>query len=130
MNRSILLAAAAALALGSTAPAADAPRSLPVGACINMGNQLEAQKETANGGVAIEAADFQRIRAAGFTTVRIPVRWSNKAGDGPDYTIDPKWMARVTEVVDQALAADLNVILNDHHFNALDADPAASALKW
>jgi endoglucanase len=129
MNRSILLAAAAALALGTTAPAADAPRSLPVGACINMGNQLEAQAETAHGGVAIEASDFKRIRAAGFTTVRIPVRWSNKTGDGPDYPIDPKWMKRVTTVVDQALAADLNVILNDHHFNALDADPAANSAK-
>jgi endoglucanase len=129
MKRSILLAAAGALALGSTAPAADAPRSLPVGACINMGNQLEAQAETAHGGVAIEANDFKRIRAAGFTTVRVPVRWSNKTGEGPDYPIDPKWMARVTEVVDQALGADLNVILNDHHFEALDSDPAANSAK-
>jgi endoglucanase len=129
MKRSILLAAATALALTTAAPAADAPRSLPVGACINMGDQLEAQSETAHGGARIEAADFKRIRAAGFTTVRVPVRWSNKTGEGPDYAIDPKWMARVTEVVDQALAADLNVILNDHHFDALDADPAANSAK-
>jgi endoglucanase len=129
MTRSIWLAAAAMLAVTSTAPAADAPRSLPAGACINMGNQLEAQAETAHGGVAIEASDFKRIRAAGFTTVRIPVRWSDKTGEGPGYAIDPKWMARVTEVVDQALAANLNVILNDHHFNALDDDPAANSAK-
>jgi endoglucanase len=129
MTRSIWLAAAAMLAVTSTAPAADAPRSLPAGACINMGNQLEAQAETAHGGVAIEASDFKRIRAAGFTTVRIPVRWSDKTGEGPVYAIDPKWMARVTEVVDQALAANLNVILNDHHFNALDDDPAANSAK-
>jgi endoglucanase len=129
MKGSITLAAASALALASTAPAADAPRSLPVGACINMGDQLEARSETAHGGARIEAADFMRIRAAGFTTVRIPVRWSNKTGEGPDYAIDPKWMARVTEVVDQALAANLNVILNDHHFDALDADPAANSAK-
>jgi endoglucanase len=102
---------------------------LPVGTCINMGNELEAQSETAHGGAAIEAADFKRIRAAGFTTVRIPVRWSDKTGDGPDYRIDPAWMARVTTVVDQALAAHLNVILNDHHFDALDDDPAANSAK-
>jgi len=123
------LSFAAAALLASSAMAADSPRSLPVGACINMGNQLEAQKETAHGDVAITAADFARIRAAGFTTVRIPVRWSNKTGAGPGYSIDPKWMARVTTVVDQALAADLNLILNDHHFDALDADPAANSAK-
>ena len=94
-----------------------------------MGNQLEARSETANGGVRIEPADFERIRAAGFTTVRVPVRWSDKTGEGPDYAIDPKWMARVSEVVDQALAAGLNVILNDHHFEALDSDPAGNSAK-
>ena len=125
--RSVFLTAAVLLA--SAASAANAPRSLPVGACINMGDQLEAMSETAHGGARIEAADFKRIRAAGFTTVRIPVRWSDKTGDGPDYRIDPKWMARVTTVVDQALAAHLNVILNDHHFEALDSDPAGNSAK-
>ena len=123
----LAILAAALLATASTA--AEAPRSLPVGACINMGDQLEAQSETAHGGARIEAADFARIHAAGFATVRVPVRWSDKTGDGPGFAIDPKWMARVTDVVDQALAAKLNVILNDHHFEALDADPAANSAK-
>jgi len=124
-----ILPVLAAALLASAASAADAPRSLPVGACINMGDQLETQSETAHGGARIEEADFARIRAAGFTTVRIPVRWSDKTGDAPGYAIDPKWMARVTEVVDQALAQHLNVILNDHHFEALDSDPAANSAK-
>src|SRR3546814_18016253 len=42
-------------------------------------------------------------------------------------TIDPAFLDRVEAVVDQALAADLNVILNSHHFDALDKDPAATA---
>jgi endoglucanase len=125
----MILAVASALTLASTAPAANASKALPVGACINMGDQLESQSETAHGGARIEAADFKRIRAAGFTTARIPVRWSNKTGEGPGYAIDPAWMARVTTVVDQALSAHLNVILNDHHFDALDTDPAANSAK-
>src|SRR3546814_16650857 len=43
------------------------------------------------------------------------------------HTIDPAFLDRVEAVVDQALAADLNVILNSHHFDALDKDPAATA---
>jgi endoglucanase len=127
MRRLVLVAVAALLP--STGTGADAPRSLPVGACINMGGQLEAQSETARGGARIETKDFSRIRAAGFATVRIPVRWSDKTGPAPDYAIDPKWMARVTTVVDQALGTGLNVILNDHHFDALDAEPAANSPK-
>jgi endoglucanase len=131
MPRFAILAAAALLATTASVSVsgADAPRALPVGACINLGNQLEAQAETAHGGVRIEPSDFKRIREAGFTTVRIPVRWSNKTGAGPDYAIDPKWMGRVSEVVDQALAAGLNVVLNDHHFDELDNDPAGNSAK-
>jgi endoglucanase len=105
-----------------------AAEPLPVGPCINMGNHLEPERESGWGGKKIDAADFARIRAAGFDTVRVPVRWSNKTG-GPDHAIDTQWLARVTEVVDQALAADLNVILNDHNFDALHESPEANRAK-
>jgi endoglucanase len=118
--------ALAAMAL--LASPAQAAEPLPVGTCINMGNHLEPERESAWGGKRIEAADFARIRAAGFQTVRIPVRWSNKT-TGASHTIDPAWLARVTEVVDQALAADLNVILNDHNFNELHEHPDANRDK-
>ena len=39
------------------------------------------------------------------------------------------WLKRVTEVVDQALAADLNVILNDHNFEDLHEHPDANRDK-
>ena len=111
------------------APVLAAAEPLPVGTCINMGNHLEPERESGWGGKRLEAADFVRIRAAGFDTVRIPVRWSNKTRQQPDYAIDPEWLARVTEVVDQALAADLNVILNDHNFEALHEQPQANRDK-
>ena len=109
------------------AAVAQAPASLPVGTCINMGNMLEPEQEGSWGGARIANADFARIKAAGFDTVRIPVRWHNKSMDRPPYTVDPQWMARVEQVVDWALANDLNVILNSHHFDPIYADPLATA---
>ena len=109
------------------APSALAAEPLPVGTCINMGNHLEPERESGWGGKRVEAADFARIRAAGFDTVRIPVRWMNKSEPKPPHALDPAWLARVGEVVDRALAADLNVILNSHHFDAVHSDPAAGA---
>ena len=103
--------------------------ALPVGTCINMGNMLEPEMEGAWGGAKIVAEDFERIKAAGFETVRIPVRWHNKTLQDAPWTVDPAWMDRVQTVVDQALAADLNVILNSHHFDPIHDDPLAVA-EW
>ncbi len=102
---------------------------LPVGTCINLGNTLEPEFEGSWGGAPVVAEDFTRIKAAGFDTVRIPVRWHNKTLPETPWTIDESWMARVQQVVDQALAAGLNVILNSHHFTPLDEDPVA-AREW
>ena len=116
-------------AIALLASPASAAEPLPVGTCINMGNHLEPERESGWGGKRVDAADFARIRAAGFATVRVPVRWSNKTGGAPGHAIDPAWLARVTEVVDQALAADLNVILNDHNFEDLHERPDANRAK-
>ena len=105
------------------------PAALPVGTCINMGNMLEPEKEGAWGGALIVPEDFARIKAAGFDTVRIPVRWHNKTQQQAPWKVDPAWMDRVQTVVDQALAADLNVILNSHHFDPIFEDPAGVA-EW
>src|SRR3546814_13232455 len=86
-----------------------------------MGNSLETMVESQDG-KRIDAGDFARIRAAGFTTVRIPVRWMHRSRETAPHTIDPAFLDRVEAVVDQALAAALNVILNGHHFDAPDQD--------
>lgn len=53
-------------------------------------------------------------RANGYSSIRIPVTWYNHIIDD-DYTIDPKWMARVKQVVDWAIEDGYYVILNEHH---------------
>ena len=88
----------------------------------NLGNQLDAH----NNGVAEEGwgnepttqALFDRVAAAGFTSVRIPVTWLGKVGAAPDYTIDADYLNRVAEVVGYAENAGLNAIINIHHDGA------------
>lgn len=135
MSRIAPLASLAAIALALSVSASGQEEAfsdasaLPVGTCINMGNSLEPPQEGSWGGQNITAADFARIKAAGFDTVRIPVRWHNKSSDVAPYTVDAAWMARVAEVVDWALAANLNVILNSHHFDPIYEDPQGVA-EW
>ncbi|HRU29670.1 MAG TPA: glycoside hydrolase family 5 protein [Treponema sp.] len=92
-----------------------------LGRGINMGNYLEAAgKEGAwTGGVLIRQEDFKIIRAAGFTNVRIPIRWSDHTDTKAPYQIDPAFKQRVQEVVDWALAADLKVVINVHHYEEM-----------
>lgn len=60
-----------------------------------------------------ELIDF--VKDSGFTTIRIPVSWSNHVD--VTYTINEEWMDRVNEVVDYAIDNGLYVILNSHHDN-------------
>lgn len=103
--------------------------SLPIGKCVNMGNHLDAPNE-GDWGRALVDADFAIVKAAGFTTVRVPVRWSTHALAAAPYTIDAAWMARVRHVVDTARAAGLNVILNLHHYEEMATAPAAHAARF
>jgi endoglucanase len=122
MERQLVIATLLALAASSSALART--DSLPVGRCVNMGNSLEAPSEGEWGGKKIDAADFKRIADAGFNTIRLPVRWASRAGEKPPYAVDPAFMKRVKQVVGEARAAGLNVILNSHHFEALHKDPS------
>lgn len=88
-----------------------------------MSNQLEGNPTEGSWGRAIADDDFVQIKAQGFETVRIPVRWSTHALDTPPYTIDAAWMDRVEEVVNLARASDLRVILDVHHYDEIFTDP-------
>lgn len=97
-----------------------ARRSLEMGLGWNMGNHFDAYSngvasETAWGGTPATQETFNGVKAAGFTTVRIPVTWLGHIGDAPDYTLDETWLNRVYEVVEYAENAGLNVIINTHH---------------
>ncbi len=86
--------------------------------CINLGNGLEAETEGA-WGYTVRHEDLKRIRAAGFDTIRLPVRWDNKTSRRAPYRIDPAYMARVKQIIDQAHALGLGIILDVHHYEEL-----------
>ena len=89
----------------------------------NMGNHFDAHNngvsgETVWGNPKATQATFDKVKAAGFSTVRIPVTWLGHIGAAPDYKIEDAWLDRVAEVVGYAENAGLNVILNMHHDGA------------
>jgi endoglucanase len=60
---------------------------------------------------------INNVRAAGFTTIRIPVTWYKATSGPPQWNIRPDWMAQVKRVVDWAYNPpnNMTVILNTHH---------------
>ena len=121
-------------------------RTKELGLGWNMGNHFDAfyngvSSETVWGNPKATQATFNGVKAAGFTTVRIPVTWLGHIGDAPNYTIEKAWMDRVYEVVGYAENAGLNVILNTHHdedhneghwqnlANAVDNEEANTQIK-
>lgn len=102
----------------------------------NLGNQMDAHVngvagETSWGNVKATQTAFDKIREAGYKSVRIPVTWLGHVGEAPDYRIDAAWLDRVAEIVDYAGNAGLNAVINIHHDGAdskywLDIKGAAS----
>lgn len=90
----------------------------------NLGNTFDAtggrkgdptSHETSWGNPVTEAALIQRVKEAGFNTIRIPVTWYRQLSTDGSFTIDEAFMARVKEVVDMAYDQGLFVIINMHH---------------
>ncbi len=99
------------------------PTSFQVRRCMNMGNALEASNE-GDWGYRITAQDLHIVAAAGFDTVRIPIRWDAHTSHRAPYRIDASFTARVNTVVRDAQLVGLSVIIDVHHYEDLMARPA------
>lgn len=95
-----------------------------MGLGINLGNTMEAVApwinnptvealESAWGSPRITREIIEGYKAAGFTTLRIPVAWSNLM-DMDTYTIYPGLLNRVQQIVDYALEAGMYAVINLH----------------
>ena len=86
----------------------------------NLGNQFDAHSngvssETAWSNSKASQSTFTKVKAAGFSTVRIPVTWLGHIGPAPDYKIEDAWLDRIAQVVGFAETAGLNAVINIHH---------------
>ena len=115
----------ARLPVYTPAPAAT-PRvgpKLPLGKCINLGSMLDKPVEGSWGQRPLTQGDLRKIAAAGFRTVRLPVNFAAHSGKAPPYRVSPAIIARVRQVLAQAQAVGLNVIVDLHRYEETNADP-------
>lgn len=81
----------------------------------NLYNTLEASGgETGWGQPLTTQAVIDNAKSHGFDGIRIPCAWNQYVLEGTTSDIDPEWMARVKEVVDYCMNADVYAILNIH----------------
>ena len=84
-----------------------------MGMGFNIGNSMEVPNNpTAWGNPYPTQALLDSVKAAGFSTVRIPCAWDSHAPGGK---ITDSWLDSVKTVVDYAMRAGLYTILNIHH---------------
>lgn len=120
----------------SSLPSAALTMTEKLGWGWNLGNHFDTNDMSWgywDGQTTIDATLFTKLAAAGVKTVRIPATWTNhiKAGTGTSDEFPLEWadagyLDEVADVVDKAMAANLNVILNTHH-DSFETDLAYAA---
>ena len=100
--------------------AAAAARELGRG--VNFGNALDGPSEGA-WGVRLTEELFDAAKAAGASTIRLPVRFSNHAAATRPYLLDATFMRRIDWAVEAARLRGMRIVLDMHHHRQLDGDP-------
>ncbi|TXH52866.1 glycoside hydrolase family 5 protein [Piscinibacter sp.] len=96
---------------------------------INFGNMLDHAREGMAGPMLRD--EFIALAAqAGFTAIRLPVRWDARAGVQPPYRIDPAFFERVDGVLRQAAQHGLAVILDMHHYAQMMLEPQSERERF
>jgi endoglucanase len=90
---------------------------------------LEAPNE-GDWGPKLEEAGFEAIKRAGFTAIRLPVKFSGHAGAAAPYTLDPDFAARVDWAVQNTTKRGLGLILDLHHYTELMQSPEGNKARF
>jgi endoglucanase len=104
-------------------------RNKRLGRGVNLGNALEAPNE-GEWGVVLESRYFDLIKSAGFSSVRIPIRWSAHTSVMAPYEIETDFLQRVDWAIEQAFSRNLAVIINIHHFDQIMQFPAGQKTRF
>ena len=89
---------------------------------INLGNALDVDP-TAAAIAAVDEADLDVIVAAGFDTLRLPVRWTAHSAERPPFTLDESFARLVDDAIGAALDRGLEVIIDLHHASDITMNP-------
>ena len=89
---------------------------------INFGNMLDHARE-GMAGPALRDEFVTLTAQAGFTAIRLPIRWDARAAYQPPYAVDPEFFERVDGVVKLAQARGLAIILDMHHYAGMMTEP-------
>jgi endoglucanase len=92
---------------------------------VNIANYLEVPPGE-NWAVPHTALDLKQIHAEGFDHIRLPVGWHHYTGPAPDFKLSDEIFARADDMVTNATALGLNVIVNLQHFHQFTTNPAAN----
>ncbi|ORY19903.1 endoglucanase D precursor [Clohesyomyces aquaticus] len=94
----------------------------------NLGNTLDAvQNEGDWNNAPVVGATFDDAKAAGYKGIRLPVTWTyHFTGSSPDWTVDPVWLQRVSDVLDMITSRGFYTIVNVHHDSWAWADVTAT----
>ena len=82
---------------------------------INLGNTHEPPTEGGWNNPKAQEYYFDLYKDAGFSCVRIPVRYDNYTGKTPPYKISETWLNRIEEVAEWGLKRGLFIVINTHH---------------
>ncbi len=93
---------------------------------VNLGDYLEAGRW----GLKVDADEFAAMKREGFDHVRVPIGWHRYAGAAPDFTLSPEIFSRVDFAVTNALNNQLAVMINIHHFDAMDENPTQATAEF
>lgn len=93
---------------------------------INLDLAMYGSEAAEDWGKRVEPKHLAAIRRAGFTAIRLPIRWEHFTASKPPYRVDPAFYPRVNRIIDLARHEGLAVILDNHKDKALCADPAAN----
>ena len=94
---------------------------------VNLGDYLETPP--GQSWISYSAADFASMHREGFDHIRVPVAWQYYTGAAPEFRLEPEIFAKADFVVTNALANQLAVIIDLHHFSAFVSDPAGQMDK-